>query len=94
MADSRPRRAKGARFACGALLAVALFMPRVVAMAAPAPQGAGPAAATPLKGKIIGIDPGHNGRNWTDPSFLSRKIWNGREWEDCDTTGTRTAKGC
>jgi N-acetylmuramoyl-L-alanine amidase len=47
----------------------------------------------PLAGKIIGIDPGHNGLNYTDPAFLHHKIWNGREWEDCDTTGTQTAGG-
>jgi N-acetylmuramoyl-L-alanine amidase len=47
----------------------------------------------PLTGKIIGIDPGHNGLNYTSPAFLNRKIWNGREWEGCDTTGTRTAGG-
>jgi len=48
---------------------------------------------TPLAGKIIGIDPGHNGLNYTDPAFLDHQIWNGREWEGCDTTGTRTAGG-
>src|SRR5258708_2799599 len=47
----------------------------------------------PLAGRIIGIDPGHNGLNYTDPAFLNHKIWNGREWEDCDTTGTETAGG-
>jgi N-acetylmuramoyl-L-alanine amidase len=46
-----------------------------------------------LAGKIIGIDPGHNGLNYTDPAYLNRQIWNGREWEDCDTTGTETASG-
>lgn len=50
-------------------------------------------ARGPLAGKVIGIDPGHNGRNWTDPSFLAHQVWNGREWEDCDTTGTQTAGG-
>src|SRR5215475_6266648 len=49
--------------------------------------------STPLAGKVIGIDPGHNGLNYTDPSFLAKQIWNGREWEDCDTTGTETADG-
>ena len=48
---------------------------------------------TPLAGKIIGIDPGHNGRNWAHPDYLNRKVWNGREWENCDTTGTQTASG-
>ncbi len=38
----------------------------------------------------MGIDPGHNGRNWADPSFLNQLIWNGREQEGCDTTGTET----
>ena len=48
---------------------------------------------TPLAGKIIGIDPGHNGLNYTDPAFLDHQIWNGRQWEGCDTTGTQTAGG-
>jgi len=53
------------------------------------------AAATPLplKGKIIGIDPGHNGRNYTDPNYINKLVWNGREWESCDTTGTETDGG-
>ena len=57
-----------------------------------APGGSGQGHA-PLAGRIIGIDPGHNGLNYTSPAFLNRKIWNGREWEGCDTTGTRTAGG-
>jgi N-acetylmuramoyl-L-alanine amidase len=51
------------------------------------------ASRLPLAGKIVGIDPGHNGLNYTSPAFLNRKIWNGREWERCDTTGTRTPGG-
>lgn len=51
------------------------------------------AARLPLTGKIVGIDPGHNGRNYTDPGYLSHQIWNGREWENCDTTGTETGGG-
>lgn len=55
---------------------------------------AAPASATGiLAGKIVGIDPGHNGRNYTDPSFLNKQVWNGREWENCDTTGTQTRGG-
>jgi N-acetylmuramoyl-L-alanine amidase len=42
---------------------------------------------------VIGIDPGHNGRNFTDPGFLDHQIFNGREREDCNTTGTQTASG-
>jgi N-acetylmuramoyl-L-alanine amidase len=47
----------------------------------------------PLAGKTVGIDPGHNGRNYTDPSYIDHKIWNGREYEDCNTTGTATDGG-
>jgi N-acetylmuramoyl-L-alanine amidase len=44
-------------------------------------------------GVTVGIDPGHDGGNYTDPSYLNRQIWNGREHEDCDTTGTQTDAG-
>ncbi len=57
---------------------------------------AGPAvhrASLPLAGKIVGIDPGHNGRNYTDPAYIDHLIWNGREQEACDTTGTETDGG-
>src|SRR5262249_57772124 len=46
-----------------------------------------------LAGITVGTDPGHNGLNHTDPSFLNHIIWNGRESETCDTTGTQTASG-
>jgi N-acetylmuramoyl-L-alanine amidase len=51
------------------------------------------AAPLPLAGKVVGIDPGHNGRNYTDPSYLDHQVWNGREQEACDTTGTATNGG-
>jgi N-acetylmuramoyl-L-alanine amidase len=66
-------------------------MPAVTTAAVP-PLGM-PAARLPLRGKIIGIDPGHNGRNYADPSYLNHLIWNGREREACDTTGTETNGG-
>lgn len=60
----------------------------------PASQPAYPgSAATALAGRTIGIDPGHNGGNATDPSFINSIIWNGRENETCDTTGTQTDGG-
>jgi N-acetylmuramoyl-L-alanine amidase len=58
----------------------------------PASGGALP-AGRPLAGKVVGIDPGHNGRNYTDPGFLNQQVFNGRTEEDCDTTGTETAGG-
>src|SRR5579863_6885712 len=47
----------------------------------------------PLAGKVIGIDPGHNGGNGADPGYINQPIWNGRETETCDTTGTETDAG-
>ena len=63
-----------------------------------APPSSSPAASPsqprkPLAGVIVGIDPGHNGLNGTDPAYLNRLIWNGRQWETCDTTGTETDAG-
>ena len=46
-----------------------------------------------LAGKVVGIDPGHNGLNNTDPSYLAQQVWNGRALEDCDTTGTESNGG-
>jgi N-acetylmuramoyl-L-alanine amidase len=51
------------------------------------------ASGRPLTGKVVGIDPGHNGRNGADPAYIDRTIWNGRENETCDTTGTETDAG-
>jgi N-acetylmuramoyl-L-alanine amidase len=51
-------------------------------------------ASLALAGKVVGIDPGHNGRNYTDPAYIDHLIWNGREREACDTTGTETDGGC
>jgi N-acetylmuramoyl-L-alanine amidase len=67
----------------------------------PASDGTTAPAASPeptapgklLTGKIVGIDPGHNGGNFSDPAYINRPIWNGREEETCDTTGTQTAGG-
>jgi N-acetylmuramoyl-L-alanine amidase len=58
-----------------------------------APASLPPLVAGKLSGKVVGIDPGHNGRNFTDPSFINRWIWNGREKEHCNTTGTSTNAG-
>jgi N-acetylmuramoyl-L-alanine amidase len=58
--------------------------------AAVSPQAAGP---LPLAGRVVGIDPGHNGGNFGDPGYINQLIWNGREQETCDTCGTQTAGG-
>jgi N-acetylmuramoyl-L-alanine amidase len=47
----------------------------------------------PLAGKVIALDPGHNGGNAAAPGIINQIIWNGREDETCDTTGTETDAG-
>lgn len=49
--------------------------------------------ALPLAGRVVGIDPGHNGGNASHPNVIDQRIWNGRGWEDCNTTGTQTDSG-
>lgn len=58
---------------------------------APAPTRHQPRSI--LAGKVIGIDPGHNGANHTDLGFIDHQIWNGRGYESCNTTGTATNAG-
>jgi N-acetylmuramoyl-L-alanine amidase len=78
-------------------LAVSPASPRQENVGPRAGAGVATASATsasrPLAGKVVGIDPGHNGRNYTDPSYIDHLIWNGREEEACDTTGTETDGG-
>jgi N-acetylmuramoyl-L-alanine amidase/ribosomal protein L24E len=47
----------------------------------------------PLSGQVVGIDPGHNGLNYSAPQVINQTIFNGREDESCDTTGTATDSG-
>ena len=94
--DRRVFRRGGVRVVAGlaaAGLVVALMPATVTSADVRAAPALAPASRPPLAGKIVGIDPGHNGLNYTSPAFLNRKVWNGRDWEGCDTTGTRTAGG-
>ena len=63
------------------------------ASGAPAAEPVAQSSSHPLAGKVVGIDPGHNGGNFTDPAFINHIVWNGRERETCDTTGTETDGG-
>jgi N-acetylmuramoyl-L-alanine amidase len=58
----------------------------------PAPAAEEP-AARPLGGKVVVIDPGHNGGNFRDPKAINRKVNVLTKWKACDTTGTATASG-
>jgi N-acetylmuramoyl-L-alanine amidase len=81
----------------GAHAIVALLA--ALSLAGPHPGHPAPAAplaarqAKPLAGEVVGIDPGHNGGNFSDPGFIDKPVWNGREEEACDTTGTETDGG-
>ena len=55
--------------------------------------GTAPARESPLSGKTIAIDPGHNGRNWAHPKEINRIVDAGTLRKACDTTGTATASG-
>lgn len=46
-----------------------------------------------MVGQVVTIDPGHNGGNAGDPAYINQLVWNGRELETCDTTGTSTDAG-
>jgi N-acetylmuramoyl-L-alanine amidase len=50
-------------------------------------------APSPLAGKTIAIDPGHNGANWSHPAQINRLVDAGGFRKACDTTGTSTADG-
>lgn len=63
-----------------------------VAEATPSPTPRSPGV---FKGATIGIDPGHNGLNYTRPDIINQLISNGRgsDTESCNTTGTETNDG-
>jgi N-acetylmuramoyl-L-alanine amidase len=88
--------------------AVGLLLAGLLSAAAPAPAtpaqvlGARPAGRflaprpvrqRPLAGVVVGIDPGHNGRNGTAAAFIDHLVWNGRAQETCDTSGTQSDSG-
>ncbi|MFJ8019768.1 N-acetylmuramoyl-L-alanine amidase [Streptomyces sp. NPDC096311] len=52
-----------------------------------------PAAAGPLKGKVVVIDPGHNPGNFRHSADINRKVDIGTNRKECDTTGTSTNAG-
>ncbi|MEV8630972.1 N-acetylmuramoyl-L-alanine amidase [Streptosporangium sp. NPDC051023] len=57
----------------------------------PATGGSAPAGA--LSGKVVVIDPGHNGQNYRHPSEINKQVNILTEKKACDTTGTATNSG-
>jgi N-acetylmuramoyl-L-alanine amidase len=84
-----PAASVGAGVASGAVRPAESPSRSASSTASPSPSP----AALPLAGRVVGIDPGHNGGNFSDPGFINQVIWNGQESETCDTTGTETASG-
>lgn len=72
--------------------AAAAATPGASAEASPAPARAKGVAA-PLSGKVVVIDPGHNGANYRNPKAVNRKVNVLTQWKPCDTTGTSTDSG-
>jgi N-acetylmuramoyl-L-alanine amidase len=52
-----------------------------------------PPNPSPLKGKVVVIDPGHNVTNFQHTAEINRKVNIGTNWKECDTTGTSTNAG-
>jgi len=46
-----------------------------------------------LTGRVIAVDPGHDGGNGGDPSAIAAPVFNGKSEEACDTVGTETGSG-
>ncbi|MET8046371.1 N-acetylmuramoyl-L-alanine amidase [Streptosporangium sp. NPDC005286] len=51
------------------------------------------AAGKPLSGKVVVIDPGHNGQNYRHPAEINKQVDVLTKRKACDTTGTATANG-
>ncbi|POM25855.1 Germination-specific N-acetylmuramoyl-L-alanine amidase precursor [Actinomadura rubteroloni] len=50
-------------------------------------------SSRPLAGKVVVIDPGHNGGNAAHPAEINRQVDVGNGHKECDTTGTATNGG-
>ncbi len=61
--------------------------------AASAPGGTAAGGASPVKGKVIVLDPGHNGGNASHPEEINKQVFVGNGHKPCNTTGTSTPDG-
>jgi N-acetylmuramoyl-L-alanine amidase len=81
-----------------AVVTVAPTTTAVPAPTAPATTGAptttaAPARASGLAGRVVVIDPGHNGANGANPGVINQPVPAGGFTKPCDTTGTATDAG-
>jgi N-acetylmuramoyl-L-alanine amidase len=66
--------------------------PSTVSGSASAPAS-GALALASVTGKMIVIDPGHNGGNGAHPEIINKQVPMGTGTKECDTTGTETNGG-
>ncbi len=64
----------------------------VASPATPAPADA-PIQKLPLNRRVITVDPGHNGGNFSHPLEIGRLVNDGNGEKECDTTGTAAPDG-
>lgn len=62
-----------------------------VSTSATAPTPSAP--SQPLAGRVVTVDPGHNGGNFTHSSEIARPVPDGDGTKECDTTGTAAPDG-
>src|SRR5262245_30698904 len=84
---------------CGAGPAPAVPLPAPASTTSPAPSRSGPMAPpaagslSSLVGKIIAVDPGHNGNAGSHPEVINKLVNAVSMWKPCETTGTQTDAG-
>lgn len=59
----------------------------------PPPETTTTAEPLPLAGRVVVIDPGHNGQNYAHPDEINRLVDIGTKTKACNTTGTAAADG-
>ncbi|MEU8345086.1 N-acetylmuramoyl-L-alanine amidase [Spirillospora sp. NPDC048832] len=59
----------------------------------PGTASPGTGGASPVSGKVIVLDPGHNGANASHPEVINKQVFVGNGRKPCNTVGTSTAKG-
>ncbi|MFB4305027.1 N-acetylmuramoyl-L-alanine amidase [Actinomadura sp. GTD37] len=50
-------------------------------------------SASAVSGKVIVLDPGHNGGNAAHPEEINKRVFIGNGYKPCNTTGTSTPEG-
>jgi N-acetylmuramoyl-L-alanine amidase len=77
----------------GSAAGTTLSQPVAGISALPAGAGYWLVEGASLAGKVVVIDPGHNGGNGSDPAYINMPIFNGVTEEACDTAGASTDGG-